>query len=542
MQNDATERFVREHTPGVTFAPRSHVALQRGIDTIVNAIKPTLGPNPRTVVVQEPNRGKFPEVLDNAALIARRIIELPDADADMGAMLLRQMLWQLHERSGDGTATAAVMFQTIFNEGLRYLSAGGNTQRLRAHLLDSMKRVTQEIRNQAKLLEGRDQLQHFACSLTNDPPLSEILAEIFDVLGPFGEINLRSGASNGYSHEYVRGILWESGVHDPAMLLNPIEQRTKLDFAAIVATDFAFHNPNDLVPIIDKVARRYGALVVIAHEVSEQVIGLVNYVNQQSAPFQLIVLKLSQDRTQRHHMLEEIEIVAGGRVLREELGDTIESFTMQHIGRARHVWANRDYFCVEETDEAHDPRREEQLLQLQKQHIQAQSEQKAGIRTRIGRLSGASATLYVGGINEQQMRDQKEDVKRKIAVMRGALESGVVQGGGLALLAAKEALEEAPQDAEQQAANRILRLALEAPMRVILENSGASPGTVLQQGGAVPYMLDGSGQIALGAAASVYDSAAVLVDAVESAVRTASLALTVDVLVHHRKPKFSAVP
>ncbi len=543
MQNDATKRFVRDHTPGVVFAPRTQVALQHGINMIVDAIKPTLGPNPRTVVVQEPNRGKFPEVLDNAALIARRIIEIQDADADMGAMLIRQMLWQLRERSGDGTATAAVIFQTIFNEGLRYLTAGGNAQRLREYLVDGVSRVTNEIRHQARMLEDRDQIQQFACSLTKDPQLSGILAEIFDTLGTFGEINLRVGAADAYSREYLRGILWESGVFDSSMLLNPIEQRSTLNFAAIVATDFAFTNPNDLVPIIDLVAQHYSALVITAREVSENVIGLVNYVNQQPKPFQLILIKLPGDPTQQHQMLEDLELITGGQVLRETVGDTPNSLTMMNVGRVRRIWANRDYFCIEETEEANDQRRETKLLQLQEQYRRAEIEQKTSIRARIGRLAGASATLYVSGINDQQIRDRKDEVKHNIAVIRGALEHGVVPGGGSALLAAKHILRgNHYQCDEQEAAYRILRLALEAPTKNILENSGFSSGSVMQHNGCVPYMLDANGELVMGAAATVYDAMTVLVDAVESAVRTAALALTIDTLVHHRKPQFSANP
>lgn len=543
--SDATQKFVKEHTPRVVFQPQTHQAMQRGINLLVDAIRPTLGPQPRSVAVEEPERNRIPELIDNGALIARRVVEISDPDADMGVMLLRQMLWKLYETQGDGTASAAVIFQTVFNEGLRIIAAGGNSQRLRTHLLSGLLVVLDHLQTLSKPLQGRDQLRHFACSITHDGELAEILAEVFDVLGSYAEINLRSAYTEVYTREYLYGMMWASGVHTANMLLDSQQQKTVLDYTAILATDFQFDDPNELVPIIDTVAPHYSALVITASQVSEKVAGLVHYINQQPKPFKLIIVKLPLDRIEQSDMLDEIALTSGGQVLRQDFGDHPGAIRLEHIGRARRIWANRDYFCIEEPVEETTAARNDFLLDLQARYTSASEEQRVRLRKRIGRLQGASAIIYVGGIGEREIRDRKETLERYIRVIRGAYETGIMPGAGAALLNCCEIMNDLLQTAreyEEKAAYRILMQALAAPSRTILENAGHHPDIIFKDSSPGFLSLDSWGDPLWTRETQVIDSAAVVMNSFESAVRTVALALSVDVLVHHRKPEFSATP
>ena len=203
----------RFQKPGIAFEPDCRYNFQAGVNQLLNAIRPTLGPYPRYVAIEElsSDKNKPPEILDNGGLIARRIIEISGADADVGAMFVRQMLWRLHETVGDGTATAAVLFQTIYNEGLRYLAAGGNAMLLRRHLESGLRLILTELERLTTPVAGQKQLAQIARTVCYDPPLAEMLGEIFDIIGEYGRLELRSGRSRSLEREYFEGMYWEWG-------------------------------------------------------------------------------------------------------------------------------------------------------------------------------------------------------------------------------------------------------------------------------------------------------------------------------------------
>ena len=235
----------------VVFQPDTYQGFQNGIDQIVNVIRPTLGPQPRIVAIErEASANKMPEMLDNGGLIARRIIQISERDADVGAMFIRQMLWHLHEKVGDGTATAAVMFQTIFNEGLRYIVAGGNAPRLRHYLEKGLRVIDNELAGMIQPVAGRARLAQIAESICYDPPLAKLMGEIFDIIGEHGRLELRSGRGRELEREYVEGIYWERGLLSREMIANVERQRTEFENASILISDFQIEDPRDLMPVM----------------------------------------------------------------------------------------------------------------------------------------------------------------------------------------------------------------------------------------------------------------------------------------------------
>src|SRR4030042_5071879 len=190
----------------VVFQPATYRRMQQGIDKMVGAIRPTLGPRPRSVAIERILDERMPELLDNGGTIAKRIIQLPDRDEDMGAMLVREMLWKLQDQVGDGTATAAVLFQSVYNEGIHYLTAGGNATRLRIYLEKGLQVILDQITATTDHLSGKEQLAQMAQSLSYDPPLAKLLGEVFDIVGAYGRLEIRAGQSRELEREYGDGL------------------------------------------------------------------------------------------------------------------------------------------------------------------------------------------------------------------------------------------------------------------------------------------------------------------------------------------------
>lgn len=530
--------------PGLTFQPETYRGLLSGISCVVDAIAPTLGPAHRVVAMEQADRRKQPELLDNGALIARRITQIPGKDSDMGAMLLRQVLWQLYEEVGDGSATASVIFRTIVSEGIRYITAGGDAQQLRTQLLDGLKLITAHLQSIAIPIRDDIDTSQFALSLTHHQNLADILVEVFDTLGAYARVDLRNSYSEAYTREYVQGILWEGGVHSTAMLLDGIVQRTELENIAIFISDLEFNEAAEILPIVDIATHQYQGLVIVASKLSEKSIGLINYINQQPKPFKVIAVKLPEDRVAQLDMLEDLVQTVGGRIFRTVTGDNAGGVGEADLGKAKKIWANRDYFCVEEANQ--EIQRDDYLLSLETQYHHAKPENKDRLLRRIGRLMGASATILVGGFNKEHIRQNKEQVNNYLKVIRSAYEKGLVSGGGTALLHCQPVLEEAlakATSADGQAAYRILIKAIKAPAHTILENAGYYPGVILEQiGNHRHYALDENACIQIADSALILDSVEVVMRATQTAIRTAALSLSVDVLVHHRNPEFSATP
>mgnify|MGYP000583778964 CR=1 FL=1 len=289
--------------PSLTFQPQTHASLLSGINQLCDAISPTLGSNNRFVALEQLDRKKQPEFLDNGALIARRIVQIPDVRADMGTMLLRQMLWQLYEREGDGSATASVIFQRIVTEGIRYIVAGGNAQQLRNHLLNGIEVIIKHLQSNVLLIKDDKSLSQFILSVTQHQELTDILVESFSTLGMYARIDLRNGYSQEYEREYVEGILWDGGVHAQSLLLDTLSQKTELSNLAIFISDLEINEANELLPIIDIAAYKHSGLVIVADKISEKAIGLLNYINQQEKPFKVVAVKLPADYVEQQQML-----------------------------------------------------------------------------------------------------------------------------------------------------------------------------------------------------------------------------------------------
>jgi chaperonin GroEL len=532
-----------KQTPGVLFQPEAHLRMQRGINLIVEAIRPTLGPRPRNVAVEKIPRTKSPELLDNGGVIARRIIDIKDPDENMGAMFIRGALWRLYEKVGDGTATAAVIFQTVYNQGLKYIAAGGNAMLLRRHLEDGLKIIFETLDEMVTPVEGKEMLSRVAQSVCYDEELATILGDIFDLIGEYGILQIRGGRSRVIEKEYIEGSFWSGGLYSKDMIFDINKQRTQFIDASILLSDLELDEPEQLVPVIQAaVEAQIPNLVIMANKVSDKVMGLLT-LTQKQANIQMVAVKVPGMRLDEQMMaLEDLKTLTGGATFIKAAGDTFKNVSAESFGQARKIWADMNYLGV--SGGKGDPlERRKQIEKLRRGYLlEEEADLRTKLRERIGRLYSGAAVLWMGGMAETEIETRKELAQRTSDTMRGAIQKGIVTGGGVSLIACQPALHQkmgGSANSDVQAAYRILLKALEAPFRAILANAGYSSGDTLsrlEQAGQ-GYVFDvQKGEIVAAEQSGIYDVAAVQKEAVYSGIQGAAMALTIDTIIHRRKP------
>jgi chaperonin GroEL len=534
----------------VVFQPQTYEAFQRGINLLADTIRPTLGPIPRFVGFERPDRSQSAELLDNGALIARRIVELTDRDASMGALLFRQSLWHLYEKAGDGTATAAVLFQEIFNRGIHYVVAGGNAARLRVYLQRGLRVILDELARMTEPLQGQVGLTRIAEAISLDHDLAAALGELMDIVGPYGQVDIRTGYGLSLKREYVEGAYWQGGLFSPELFTRAGEIRAELVEPRILITDFVIEDARTLIPVLECVARADShALIILANKLSEQALGLLRAVNENSEYLRVIGVKTPELSTHvRAEILPDMACLLGGRPYVQETGESLERIQADDFGQARRAWADRENFGFVG---GHGDLARVRLLNEQLQaayHAAEKLDARERILQRLGKFIGGSGTCWIGGLSKTETETRQHTAERIIAALRGALLDGMVPGGGAALLACQPALRchaQAAEDDDERAAYEILYKAMETPTRALVANAGYDPhstlGIMRQAGPGCAFdVLQGRAVNAI--SDGLVDSATVVREAVTSAVSTAALALSIDVLVHHRKIKLSLDP
>ena len=452
---------------GLVFQPDASLSLQRGINLIVDAVRPTLGPIPRTVAVSQALDNKPPELLDKGGLIARRISDLPDRDADMGAMLLRQMLWQLYEDCGDGTATAAVIFQSVYNEGLKYIAAGGNAMRLRQCLDECLDVALDSLEEMKTPVAGREQLAQLAECICHDRELAEKLGEIFDFIGEHGQLDVRRGHTRMIEHDYMKGMYWKRGAVSRAMLKGGKEpDRIVMNDCAILLSDLDIQDPADLLPVISMLMRAGAkALLLVGDKFSETVINFI-LNNKQPDKFRIVAVKTpgGTDDQRRAH-LSDMAVITGAIPLFKAAGDTLattltpppvpprsiregsattsrrDAERATYFGQAKQVWVERTMFGLVSDREDQDELTEHLADLLELVEYATDKDAEAFLRERIGKILGGVAILRIGDVLPTRMDNRIAIAKETAKSLRRALRDGVLPGGGVALLACRDTLE-----------------------------------------------------------------------------------------------------
>lgn len=550
-------------TRSVVFQPATHRSIQLGVNQIANAVRPTLGPRHRCVAIDNADyHSKTPALFDDGAAIARHVIQLRDRDQNMGAMLLRDMLWRLQLQVGDGTATAAVVFAKVFNEGVRYLAAGGNAMQLRHGLEEGMHIVLDRMTTLSEPVEGREALQGIAESLCYDPELSKYLSEVFEIIGVWGRLEVREGRTKHVEREYSEGMYWDRGLlaremysrQSGAGSATPGSTRIEFAEAVILISDLEIVEPSEIYPVLELAIRnKYPALLIVADRLSDAVVSFL-LRNKDPERFQAIAVRApGWGKEQRAAALEDLAVLTGGRPFISVAGDTFHGIRPEHLGRARRIWADAKQFGI--VGAKGDPRAvRKHIARLRSAHDLLETTQdREALQERIGKLMGGTATLLVGGATEMEVKQRLELAKRTATAMRAAMREGVLPGGGVAMLACRADLRERVADCndpDERAAYRILIEAMEEPFRAIVSNAGYRSSDMLAEV-RIAGAKDGrssmglnvlSGEVVDVVEAGILDATAVQKAVAYVALSTAALALTVDVLVHPSEPERASTP
>jgi chaperonin GroEL len=539
-----------KYRPKVLFQPQVYKGMQRGVNYIVGAIRPTLGPHPRHVVMDSIDyKDKRPDLLDDGGTIARRLIRLADRDADAGAMYVREMLWRLQEQVGDGTATAAVLFQAVYNLSLRYVSAGGNPTTLQKYLQDCLYVLLDELDKSVEQIHSEEQLARVASSVCYDQEMANLLSEIFDIVGEYGRVEVRQGRSRNLEREYVEGMYWDWGAHSRTELDKNRGSRIEMENAAVVISDLEIEDPRLLFPAIAMaVEAKLPSLLIIAKKLSEKVIAFL-LSNRDAQKFRVVTAKTpGWDKYEQMDALEDLAVLTGGRPFIQVAGDSLAYIKRSDFGYVRRAWV--DYSNFGFIGGKGDPRKLRNHIASLRASLEKTEDiiLKEKLRARIGKLLGGSATLWVGGITERDIDAKVALANRAVAAVRGAMIEGVLPGGGLALLSCKPALDrklKSSKNEDERAAYRILLRAVEEPFRTIVANAGYNPSEILAKihltGPGIGFDVN-KGRVVPMIQSGVYDPATVQKSAVYSAISSAAMALTVDVIVQHAKPERAELP
>ncbi len=535
----------------VVFQPNTFQGMQRGINQIADAVRPTLGPIPRLVAITKVKpHDQTPEMLDRGGLIARRVQQIAGRDEDVGAMFIRQLLWRQHQLMGDGTATTAVLFQAVYNEAIKYIVAGGNAMVMRRPLETGMQVILDQLEAMTVPVEDREIIAQVANSVCFDPELSKILGEIFDITGVYGQVDIRSGRSREITREYVSGTVFESGFHTQLMVNDPEYVRAQLENPAIFLSDLEIKEPDEIIPVL-RAAIEAGetGLVIVARSISDKAIGVLSAASRNPQRFKALAVKTPGTGLQKQSaFMDDLAVLTGGQANLQVLAESTQNFRPDALGHARRVWADKEYLGVigGQGDPIHIRKH---IAELKGRYLNMDDEDIRQLTlTRLGKLMGGSATLFVGGLSEVDINLKKDLAEWAIGSVRGALLKGVLPGGGAALLACKPKLDEMAAEAEildERVAYQVLSRALEEPTRTILVNAGYDPGVYLarieQAGPGYAFDILGD-QVVEMAQAGIYDSAGVLLEAVRGAISSAALGLTVDTLVHKKRQKIANQP
>lgn len=521
-------------------------ALKKGVDTMSRLIRVTLGPRARTVVINPiVGTNRPPEILDDGATIARRTLQIPRPFEDMGAMIIRQLACRIGDTTGDGSATAVVIAQSVLDASIHYVAAGGNPMFVKRGLEKALKVALDALDQQARPVADPDDLRRVAAACTRDPRIAGLIGEIFDIIGRDGVVMVENGHGTGIDREYIEGVQWDKGWVSPYLVTDNERMEAALENVPIFITDRFLKTAEDVLPVLNaalQAGHRY--LFLIAGDISGDALATL-VSNKQQGIIHTVAVKAPGYGERRFRILEDIAIFTGAKMIWEEAGDTMDSVTPQHFGRARRAWCNRDFFSVlEGAGSPADIRKRVQQIKAELPMVTDEYE-RGKMRERLGKMSGGMALLKVGAPTELERDEKKLQAEDAVSATRLALEGGMVAGGGAALLACIPAVAALKLEGDEQMGVEILARALEAPTRQILQNGGFDPTPLIAELRQRPpgYGFDViGGEIVDMWQAGIVDPLKVVRTALETAVSTAMMALTTDALVRKSKPQESINP
>src|SRR5579862_3266239 len=454
-------------------------SLQRGVDILADAVKVTLGPKGRYVVLDK----KFgaPTITNDGVTIAREI-EVEDVFENQGAQLVREVATATNDVAGDGTTTATVLAQAIVREGLKNVAAGANPMGLKRGIETAVDAVVENLKEQSKDVSGREDIARIATVSSREREIGDVIADAIEKVGKDGVVNVEEGQTLGLELEFTEGMQFDKGYLSPYMITDPERMEAVLDDPYVLVANQKIGAVKDLLPVLEQVIQSGKPLLIVAEDVEGESLATI-VVNKLRGTFQAVAVKAPGFGDRRKRMLEDIAILAGGEVITEEMGLKLENTKLSQLGHARRVVVDKDTTTI--VDGAGDAEGIKGRIKQLKQEIENTDSDfdREKLQERLAKLSGGVAVVKVGASTETEMKEKKHRVEDALQATRAALEEGIVPGGGVALLNAADAVKEKANSLEgdERTGAQIILRALEEPLRQLATNAGLEGSVVINQ-------------------------------------------------------------
>lgn len=527
----------------INFDTTARNKLKAGVDKLADAVKVTLGPKGRNVILDK----KFgaPTITKDGVSVAKEI-ELKDSIENMGAQLVKEVASKTADDAGDGTTTATVLTQAIFTHGLKNVAAGANPMDLKRGIDKAVNAVVQNLRSQSKQISGSKEIaQVGAISANNDEEIGKMIADAMDKVGKDGVITVEEAKGTETEVKTVEGMQFDRGYLSPYFVTNTEKMEAELENPYILIYDKKISAMKELLPILEAAAQTGKPLLIISEDVDGEALATL-VVNKIRGALKIAAVKAPGFGDRRKAMLEDIAILTGGTVISEERGYKLENATLDYLGTAEKVNIDKDNTTiVNGAGKAED-------IQARVNQIKSQVESttsdydKEKLQERLAKLSGGVAILYIGAATEVEMKEKKDRVDDALHATRAAVQEGIVAGGGVAFIRAIEALDSLEvTNSDQKTGVNIIKTALEAPMRILVENAGAEGSVIIQK------IKEGKDDYGYNARENKYENlfAAGVIDptkvtrlALENAASIASLLLTTECVVADDEEEKEAAP
>ena len=526
----------------ILFNEEARRALERGVDALANAVKVTLGPKGRNVVLEK----KFgaPTITNDGVTIARDI-ELEDHFENMGAQLVKEVATKTNDVAGDGTTTATLLAQAIVREGMRNVVAGANPMIIKKGIETAVKKLVEEIKNSSKKIDGKDDIAKVAAISSGDEEIGQLIADAMEKVGKDGVITVEESKTMMTNLNVVEGMQFDRGYISPYMVTDADKMEAVLDDPFILLTDKKVSSIADIMPILEQIVKSGRPLAIIAEDVDGEALATI-VVNKLRGTFKALAVKAPGFGDRRKAMLEDIAILTGATVISEDVGRKLESVTFEDLGTARQIRSTKEETTI--VDGNGDKQAiEYRVAQIKKQIEESTSDfDKEKLQERLAKLSGGVAVIEIGAATEVEMKEKKLRIEDALNATRAAVEEGIVAGGGTTFVDILPVLEDVKAEGDVKVGVEIVKRAIEEPVRQIANNAGQEGSVVVE---AVKKAGKGVGFNALTnemvdmIGAGIVDPAKVVRSALQNAASIAAMILTTETLVADKpEPPAPAMP
>ena len=525
----------------ILFDEDARRALGKGVDALANAVKVTLGPKGRNVVLDK----KFgaPTITNDGVTIARDI-ELEDPFENMGAQLVKEVATKTNDVAGDGTTTATILAQAMIQEGMRNVAAGANPMILKRGIEKAVAKLVEEIKKRSIAVSDKASIAQVASISAGDEEVGGLIADAMEKVGKDGVITVEESKTMGTQLSVVEGMQFDRGYISPYMVTDPDKMEAVMSEPYILITDRKIASIQEMLPVLEKVVQAGKELLIIAEDVEGEALATL-VVNKLRGTFKAVAVKAPGFGDRRKAMLQDIATLTGATVITEDVGRKLDSVTMEDLGTARQVRVTKDETTIVEGHG--DPQAiKDRVAQIKAQIAETTSDfDKEKLQERLAKMSGGVAVIEVGAATEVELKDKKYRLEDALNATRAAVEEGIVAGGGTTLIDILPALDEFDEDGDVQTGINLVKRAIEAPLRQIAENAGLEGSVIVAK---VKASEDGVGFNALKeeyvdmVKAGIVDPAKVTRTALQNAASIAALVLTTETLVADKPEPAPAAP